>query len=317
MTYTVVMLVLSLALLVYGADRLVDGSAAIARRAGINEFIIGLTIIGFGTSCPELVVSLTGALEGISDVAVGNVVGSNIFNTLLILGLTAVVMPISVTRANMKVDIPVCIAVSLLLALMGLKKTLFGIGSDSISAVEGVVFLVLFAAYLFYCFKSDEARVEVAGHTELTLPRALLYTVIGLLFLIVGGKCFVDRSVELARSVGVSEKYIAITLLAGGTSLPELVTSIVAVIKGRGQLALGNILGSNVFNILLILGLSSVAAPLSLENMNIADLAVMTAGVLIIWAGAALSGGRRIGRLTGAMLLLCEAGYMIHLTLTL
>lgn len=317
MTYTVVMLVLSLALLVYGADRLVDGSAAIARRAGINEFIIGLTIIGFGTSCPELVVSLTGALEGISDVAVGNVVGSNIFNTLLILGLTDVVMPISVTRANMKVDIPVCIAVSLLLALTGLKKTLFGIGSDSISAVEGVVFLVLFAAYLFYCFKSDEARVEVAGHTELTLPRALFYTVMGLLFLIVGGKCFVDRSVELARSVGVSEKYIAITLLAGGTSLPELVTSIVAVIKGRGQLALGNILGSNVFNILLILGLSSVAAPLSLENMNIADLAVMTAGVLIIWAGAALSGGRRIGRLTGAMLLLCEAGYMIHLTLTL
>ena len=311
----IILLLVGLGLIVLGADWLVDGASAIARRAGVSEFVIGLTIVGFGTSCPELVVSLTGAIQGNADIAIGNVVGSNIFNALFILGLTALLMPVSMTDANRKRDIPITLSVSLLLICFGMSRTLFGIGAaDSISRIEGAAFLLIFSGYLWYCFKFDaKEQGETAGQKQMKLPLAITAVVAGLAGLIFGGELFVDSATSLARSIGVSDKFIAITVLAGGTSFPELATCIVAAAKHRDQLALGNILGSNVFNILLILGCSSVITPLSFGGMNLVDASALIVSclMLLIWAYT----GRkcRIDRWEGALMLLAFAAYYYYL----
>ena len=311
----ILLLLVGLGLIVLGADWLVDGASAIARRAGVSEFVIGLTIVGFGTSCPELVVSLTGAVQGNADIAIGNVVGSNIFNTFFILGLTAVLMPVSMTDANRRRDIPITLFVSLLLICCGMSSTLFGIGAaDSISRIEGGVFLLIFSGYLWYCFKFDSKDQSEAGEQkQMKLPLAILTVAAGLAGLIFGGELFVDSATALARSIGVSDKFIAITVLAGGTSLPELATCIVAAAKHKDQLALGNILGSNVFNILLILGCSSIITPLSFAGMNLVDAAalILSCIMLLLWAYT----GRkcRIDRWEGAVMLLAFAGYYYSL----
>ena len=285
---TILLLMVGLGLIVLGADWLVDGASAIARKAGVSEFVIGLTIVGFGTSCPELVVSLTGAIQGNADISIGNVVGSNIFNTLFILGVTALILPVSMTMENRKRDIPITLGVSLLLVVCGMSQSLLGIGqSDVLSRTEGIVFLLIFAAYLYYCFRFDSK--EQSGQEcpqNLNTPVAVLLVAIGLAGLIFGGDLFVKKATELARSIGVSDKFIAVTVLAGGTSLPELATSIVAASKHRDQLALGNILGSNEFNILLILGCSSVITPLSFAGMCPVDAAVLilSSALLLLWA---------------------------------
>ena len=309
MTTTFLLLIVSLVLLVFGADKLVDGASAIARKAGISEFVIGLTIIGFGTSCPELVVSLTGALEGIPDVSVGNVLGSNIFNTLLILGLTAVLTPIAITPSNRKRDIPLCIFVSAIFVVYLI------IGK--IDRISGIGFLVLFAAYMFYCFKADRGADEEVGAKPMKLWLAIFWTIFGLFCLIFFGSKFVDASVEIARHYGMSEKFIAITLLAGGTSLPELVTCIVAAAKHKGQLALGNILGSNIFNILLILGCSAVVRPVDCGSMNWIDASVLMASILLVFLSIFTWKKNTIDRADGAVMLLCEAGYMAWLICSL
>ena len=223
---TIILLLVGLGLIALGADWLVDGASAIARRAGVSEFVIGLTIVGFGTSCPELVVSLTGAIQGNADIAIGNVVGSNIFNTFFILGLTALLMPVTMTDANRKRDIPITLFVSLLLICCGMSRTLFRIGAaDSISRIEGAIFLLIFIGYLWYCFKFDsKAQTEIEEQKKMKLSLAILAVAAGLSGLIFGGELFVDSATALARSIGVSDKFIAITVLAGGTSFPELAT---------------------------------------------------------------------------------------------
>lgn len=305
MTTTIIVLIVSLALVVFGADKLVDGASTIARKAGISEFVIGLTIVGFGTSCPELVVSITGALEGLSDVALGNVIGSNIFNTLLILGLTAVIAPMAVTPQNKRRDIPLTLAVTALLCAM----ILFG----RIGRLTGAFFLLLFVGYLVLCFKTGQAETQEEDGKAMGLAAAIAWTVFGLGALIAGGKFFVDSAVEIARMAGVSEKFIAITLLAGGTSLPELVTCIIAASRHKGQLALGNILGSNVFNILLILGCSSVIAPINCGGMNIVDVSTLMLSAILVFTSAFTGRNDKIDRLDGALMLLCEAAYMFLL----
>lgn len=312
---TILLLLVGLGLIVLGADWLVDGASAIARKAGVSEFVIGLTIVGFGTSCPELVVSLTGAIGGNADISIGNVVGSNIFNTLFILGVTALILPVSMTMENRKRDIPITLGVSLLLVVCGMSQSLLGIGqSDVLSRTEGIVFLLIFAAYLYYCFRFDSK--EQSGQEcpqNLNTPVAVLLVAIGLAGLIFGGDLFVKKATELARSIGVSDKFIAVTVLAGGTSLPELATSIVAASKHRDQLALGNILGSNVFNILLILGCSSVITPLSFAGMCPVDAAVLilSSALLLLWA---FTGKKcRIDRWEGAIMLLVFAAYYFFL----
>ena len=307
----ILLLLVGLGLVVLGADWLVNGASSIARRAGISEFVIGLTIVGFGTSCPELVVSLSGAIEGNSDISVGNVVGSNIFNVLFILGLTAMVLPVGMTDKNRRIDIPITLGVTILLVILGITGSMSGLG---ISRWEGVLMLLVFSAYLFYCFKSDSKdEFSETQQATLSITKSIALTLTGLAGLIFGGDLFVDSATALARQIGVSDKFIAVTILAGGTSLPELATSLVAAIKGKEQLALGNILGSNVFNAMMILGLSSVITPLSFASMTIVDIItlVLSAVLLLIWAYTGRK--NRIDRREGAAMLLCYVAYNVFL----
>ena len=312
MIIDLLLILAGLALVVFGSDYLVDGASAIARKSGVSEFVIGVTIVGFGTSCPELVVSLTGAIQGSADISIGNVVGSNIMNTLLILGLTAVLAPIAVTPLNTKRDIPTMVGVTLFFVLLTLK--------GSLNWIDGVLFLLLFAAYMVVSLRSgkEEAQPEEEAQSrERGIGVAVLMVLGGLAGLIFGGRLFVDHAVAFAKAVGVSEKFIAITLLAGGTSLPELVTCIVAAAKKKGQLALGNIIGSNIFNILLILGLSSLIRPLSTAGMGTVDLAVLLASAVAVALAAYIGKHARINRLEGALMLALEAGYLVWLFVTL
>lgn len=306
-----ILLLIGLGLVVLGADWLVNGASSIARRAGISEFVIGLTIVGFGTSCPELVVSLTGAIEGNSDISVGNVVGSNIFNALFILGLTALVLPVGMTDKNRRIDIPITLVVTILLVVLGITGSMSG---PVILRWEGVVMLLVFSVYLFYCFKSDSKdEFSETPQATLSFPKAIALTLTGLAGLIFGGDLFVDSATAQARQIGVSDKFIAVTILAGGTSLPELATSLTAAIRGKEQLALGNILGSNVFNATLILGLSSIITPLSFASMTVVDIAalILSSVLLLIWA---YTGSRnRIDRREGAAMLLCYVAYNVFL----
>lgn len=307
----ILLLLVGLGLVVLGADWLVNGASSIARRAGISEFVIGLTIVGFGTSCPELVVSLGGAIEGNSDISVGNVVGSNIFNVLFILGLTAMVLPVGMTDKNRRIDIPITLGVTILLVILGITGSMSG---PVISRWEGVLMLLVFSAYLFYCFKSDSKdEFSETQRATLSITKSIALTLTGLAGLIFGGDLFVDSATALARQIGVSDKFIAVTILAGGTSLPELATSLVAAIKGKEQLALGNILGSNVFNAMMILGLSSVITPLSFASMTIVDIItlVLSAVLLLIWAYTGRK--NRIDRREGAAMLLCYVAYNVFL----
>ena len=311
MTIQILLLLAGLALIVFGADILVDGASAIARKSGVSEFVIGLTIVGFGTSCPELVVSLTGALQGNADISVGNVIGSNIFNTLLILGMTAVIAPVAVTRANSRRDIPIALLVTFLFVA-------FALTGNSITQVEGAVFLAIFVAYMIYCFKSDRpAQEEEAPQKVRSIWLAILLVLGGLAGLVFGGNLFVNNATAIARALGVSDKFIAITLLAGGTSLPELATCIVAAAKKKDQLALGNVLGSNVFNILLILGTSAVVTPLSTLAINWVDLGVLTGSAAMVWLWTYTGHRDRVDRWEAILMLLTFFGYYTYLFMKL
>ena len=308
----IIILLVGLALILFGANFLVDGSSNIARKFGISEFIIGLTIVGIGTSTPEMVVSFISSFQWKADMAIGNVVGSNIFNTLLILGTTALISPLAITKSNIKRDIPMNIAVCVILILLGLKKTIFNIGSDSIGRIDGLFLLLLFAWYLYKTFKANEP-VEEDDSPMRPMWLATLMIVGGLLGLVAGGRLFVSSASAIASMCGVSDKFIAITVMAGGTSMPELATCIVAAFKGKGQLALGNILGSNISNILLILGGASLIRPLSFSGMTPVDLGVLVISALFLVLSYVMFIKKSLDRTEGAILLLIEAGYMWYL----
>ncbi len=319
MAIEILLLLAGLALVLIGAEAIVDGASGLARRWGMSEFIIGLTIVAIGTSAPEMVVSFISSAEHNSDLAVGNIIGSNIFNTALILGLSAIIAPVAITRGNLRRDIPVNISITVLLIVLGLKRTFFGIGEDGLSRWEGLVFLALFIWYMVSSFlhdKDNQPSVEEAEEKDakpMSLFKALVYVVVGLAALIFGGRLFVDHAQDVARMAGLSDKFIAITVLAAGTSLPELATSCIAAAKGKGQLALGNILGSNTFNILLILGGAAVIHPLSMGNITIMDYTavLMCAFSLLLfsWTGTR----NRIDRLEGVVLVLIQALYFGYL----
>lgn len=318
MILDIVWLILGLALIVYGADWLVDGASSLARRWGLSEFVIGLTIVGMGTSAPEMVVSLIGAVQGNADVAVGNVIGSNIFNVLLILGVTALILPISVTRENIRRDVPLNLAVTVLLVVLGMKQSIFGIGSDELSRLDGALFLILFIFYLMLCFRSGKTEETDAGDGRQTkVWLSLLMVAGGLGALILGGNLFVDNATAIARLMGVSDKFIAVTILAGGTSLPELATCIAAAVKKKGQLALGNIIGSNLFNILLILGTSALITPLSFRDIDWVDLGVLSLSALYLGTSVIVGRRQMVDRLDGVLFVLTWIAYMAYLILSL
>ena len=317
MILQILILIAGLLLILFGANYLVDGSSSIARRFGLSEFVIGLTIVGIGTSTPEMVVSFFSAIQGKADMAIGNVVGSNIFNTLLILGITAIICPIKISRNAIRKDIPLNILVTVLLIVLGLNMTLFGIGkADVLSRIDGAILLGIFVWYLWSSFKSSSNGEEDSEEDQIknySLGASIAFIVGGLLALIFGGRLFVDSATAIAKSLGMSEKFIAITIMAAGTSMPELATSAVAAFKKRGQLALGNVVGSNISNILLILGGSALICPLSFGGMSVVDLGTLLGCTIFILLSAVMFKKKQLDRFEGTILLLCEAAYMWYL----
>ena len=313
MTVQIFILIAGLLLILLGANYLVDGASSIAKRFGLSEFIIGVTIVGIGTSAPEMVVSFLSAFQGKADMAIGNIVGSNIFNTAMILGVTAMISPLLITKSNMKKDIPLNIMVTVLLIVLGMNFTLTGLGKDQLSRIDGLVLIGIFAWYLWSSFRSDSVSDEEEPIKQHSIAVSTLMIAGGLGGLIFGGRLFVNSATEIARLFGVSDKFIAITVMAAGTSMPELATCVVAALKGRGQLALGNILGSNISNILLILGGSAIIAPLSFTGMTLVDLGTVLAASLFILLSAWCFKKNRLDRIEGAILLMIEIGYMWYL----
>ena len=314
MLLQVFILIAGLLLILFGANYLVDGSSSIAKKFGLSEFIIGLTIVGIGTSTPEMVVSFMSSLQGKADMAIGNIVGSNIFNTMIILGITALITPLVITKSNLRKDIPLNIIVTVLLILLGMNQTIFGLGENQLCRIDGAILLGVFAWYLWSSFKSDSAdEDEESQIKEYSGLMSVVLIIGGLAGLIAGGKLFVNSATELAKMFGVSDKLIAITVMAAGTSMPELATCVVAALKGRGQLALGNILGSNISNILLILGGAALINPLSFSGMTPVDLgAVLLSAIFILFSAYAFK-KKALDRVEGIILLLMEAGYMWYL----
>ena len=314
MLLQIVILIAGLLLILFGANYLVDGSSSVARRFGLSEFVIGLTIVGIGTSTPEMVVSFIAAFNGNADMAIGNIVGSNILNTMLILGVTALIAPLTITKNNLRRDIPLNIGVTILLILLGMNASIFGFGENALSRIDGAVLLTIFAWYMWTSFRSDSADETEGEEIRSYSPAASVLLIIGgLAALVFGGRLFVNAATEIAKGFGVSDKFIAITVLAAGTSMPELATSVVAAVKGRGQLALGNILGSNISNILLILGGSSLICPLSFSGISTVDLGAVLVCALFILLSAYMFKKKRLDRIEGSILVLMEVGYMWYL----
>ena len=309
-----IILLVSLLGIVYGADYLVAGSVSIARKFRVSDFVIGAAIVGVGTSMPELVVSFLGALKGNSDVAIGNIVGSNIFNILGILGITSMLFPIKITRKNLSFEIPVCIGVSSLPALLVFNP--LSNGRFVISRFDGIMLLLCFALYMWYSFHRDRRHMKDAEIDVETDNMPLLLSIIavlgGLAALIISCDVFVDNAVNIAKSFGVSDSFISLTLIACGTSLPELAASIAAARKKNTQLALGNIIGSNIFNITWILGLSAQVMPLNSSDITMVDYGVMIAAAAV---PAVLGIKGKINRLAGFLMFISFVAYTAYLLL--
>lgn len=312
-----IILIVSLAGIVIGADWLVSGSVSIAKRYKVSEFVIGAAIVGVGTSMPELTVSFIGALQGNSDVAIGNVVGSNIFNTLGILGLTAAFFPIAVGKPNIRFELPFCIFLSILLTLLAFN--FFTGGNPVIGRGDGIVLLALFVLFMWYSFRRDKKNAENielqeekqnSSNNIAPLWKAILTVIAGLAVLIVSCDIFVDKAVSVAKMLGMSEAVISLTLIACGTSLPELAASVTAAIKKNTQLALGNVIGSNIFNISLILGLSSQVNPLTSSGITLVDYLVMIGAAVLTM----IFGFRgKIGRFAGILMVALFVAYTFFL----
>lgn len=312
-------IIVGLVMIIVGSDWLVEGASGIARKYGISEFVIGMTIVGIGTSMPELVASVISAIGGHGDMALGNVTGSNICNTLLILGVTALISPVSYTRSNIRKDIPFAIAVSLFLLLVLYNGFgLFG-GAPDISRVDALSLLLIFAVFMIDSFKSAKngAEEEEASVKPMPMGKAILFVVLGLAGLIFGGRFFVDHTVSIAERFHVSEAFISITLMAVGTSLPELATCVVAAMKGKNQLALGNVIGSNIFNITLIIGTSAAISPFEIQSISSVDMAMVMVSIILLWLAAFTFKRRKLDRIEGAIFLLAYIAYITYLSMNI
>ncbi len=314
---TILYLLLGLALILGGANFLTDGSAAVAKRFRVPEFIIGLTVIAVGTSTPELVVSVLSAIAGKTDVAIGNVVGSNIFNVFVIVGICALIRPLPLTSGNIRRDIPFGMIGALLLLFVACDRML-GLGdADRIGRAEGIGMFVLYILLMWYTVRHTErpAKEEYPSDEKppMRLWLAIVMIVGGLGALIGGGELFLDGATRIARSLGVSESVIAITLVAGGTSLPELASSVVSLLKGRAEMALGNVLGSNIANILLILGLSATIRPLSLGSITIVDVSMVVLSAAVLFVAAFTFRRKAVDRTEGAIFLAIYIAYLAYL----
>ena len=310
-----ILLIIGLALLTYCADLLTKGCVGMAARFRVPEFIIGLTVMAVGTSMPEFTVSMMSAIKGSSSMAIGNVTGSNLFNTLVILGICAMVRPVDISKDNVRRDIPICVGVSLLLWIATADR-LFGISDvDTINRVEGIIFFLLYIATIIYSIRSGkkESAEDISDEAKMGWGKIAIFIVIGLAGLIYGGNMCLDSAIAIARAWGVSEAVIAVTIVAAGTSLPELASSLSAIINKKPSLALVNIIGSNVANILLILGASASIKPLTMGGITQLDLGMVVGSAVMLMLSALMVGKRRITRLEGVIFFLIYVAYVIVL----
>ncbi|MDD7416750.1 MAG: calcium/sodium antiporter [Treponemataceae bacterium] len=317
-----VFLLVGFVFLIKGADFFVDGASSIARILKVSPLIIGLTIVAFGTSFPELAVSVTSAIKGQNALAVGNVVGSNIFNTLMVLGFSAIFMPVLVQKNLIQKDLPFNILISFVLFVLSFDIFFSNFGaqtSNILSRGDGIVLLSLFVVYMFYVvFSALASRREFEEQTEgdikqMGVVKSIIFTVCGAAAIVIGGDLTVDAATAIALHWGMSETLVGLTIVAIGTSLPELVTSIIAAKKGECDLAVGNVVGSNIFNILLILGVSSVINPIELTDPNLlVDMLVML-GISVMVFGISIP--KKIRRWEGIILILMYAAYMTYIVL--
>ena len=312
-------IIAGLVMILVGSDWLVDGASSIARKYGISEFVIGMTIVGIGTSMPELVSSVIAAVGGHGDMALGNVTGSNICNILLILGVTALISPIAYTTNNIRKDIPFAVLVFLFLLLVLYNG--FGVlremGVPGISRSDALYLLSIFVIFMIDSFKSAKNGANEEEEEDvkpIPLSKAIILIMLGLGGLVFGGQVFVDHTVSVAERFQVSEAFISITLMAVGTSLPELATCIVAAIKGKNQLALGNIIGSNIFNISLIIGISALISPFEIQSISTIDMGMVLVAVLLLWLAAFTFKRKNLDRVEGIIFLLCYVGYIVYLS---
>ncbi len=317
MVESILLIIVGFFLLIKGADFLVEGSSKIAKKFHIPEIIIGLTIVSIGTSMPELFVSITSALDGYSDMAIGNVIGSNIANLLLILGLSTVISSVKFKRETRLIEIPLCLIFTIIFLI------LCNIGQD-ISRPDAIILITLFIAFIIYTIfmafkgekfdsKDNDEIVEQSEEKESSTLRNIIYIVVGIIALKFGGDLTVNNAVNVAKIVGLSEKIISLTILAIGTSLPELVTSVSAAIKGKSDIAIGNILGSNIFNMLLIIGVSSLIKPIVYNVSYNMDMTILIIATTLLALFPIIPPKNKMSRDNGIIYLIIYIGYMVML----
>lgn len=313
---SLVKLVIGFLLLVKGADFFVDGASSIAKKLAIPTFVIGLTIVAFGTSAPELAVSIAAAMKGSNDIAIGNVVGSNIFNTLVVLGASAALTPIAVEKGMIKRDYPLSIFAAVLLGILAMDTILFKAPAMTLGRLDGVILLIAFAFFMSMTVKEGLKQRGAAAENEeeiVVMPawKSLLMLVVGLAGIIIGGDLSVDGAKEIARAFGLSEALIGLTIVAFGTSLPELVTSVIAAKKGESDIAVGNVIGSNIFNIFLILGVSATIMPMNVSGTYLYDIGVLVAVMVLTYLPIAKT--KKVGRGMGVTMVAAYLAYTVYL----
>ena len=316
-----------LALILFGANWLTDGASAIARRWGVSDLVVGLTVVAFGTSAPELVISVMSAINGNAGLAIGNVVGSNIFNVLVIVGATAILSPIKIERSTMTKDIPLVVLSALALLAIGNSQWLDGAPQNVVTRVDGILLLLFFAIFMRHTFstarqeetmqKAEPASATGTVTRAMSVLKSVLFVICGLAGLIIGGDRFVAGASAIASAPGVSDAIIGLTIVAAGTSLPELATSLVAARKGQTGIAIGNVIGSNIFNIFLVLGCSATIRPLPFGSIGNFDLLTLTGACVLFWLFGWLFRKRTITRGEGAILLLGYVAYVAWLIISL
>jgi cation:H+ antiporter len=308
------LILVGFALLVRGADILVRGASSLARRFGVSSLLVGLTVVAMGTSMPELVVNVLAALRGSGDIAIGNILGSNIVNIALGLGLAALVLPLTVERSIVWREIPFALLAVGLLAIVANDRLLDGAAADVVSRIDGLVLLSLVAVYLYYLITTARASRQPEETPDRTPPwRSAWDILIGVLLLVIGGKFVVDNAVLIAAALGISEKLIALTVIAVGTSLPELVTSVIAVMRKEPDISVGNIVGSNILNIIVILGLSATLTPLAISPSAFIDLGVTMLLTLLLFAYMYVGKRHELERWQGATFVVLYLGYIVFL----
>lgn len=319
MAIAVINLVIGFVLLVKGADYFVEGAASIARKLRIPTIVIGLTIVAFGTSAPELAVSVSAALKGSNDIALGNVVGSNMFNLLVVIGISALITPLTVQKSMIKKDYPLSVFATVLLGVMILDVTLFGAKETTLGRIDGIILLICFTVFMYLTVQEglkgranskNEYEDELAN-MSFTMGKSILISILGLAGIIIGGDMSVEGAKEIARAFGLSEALIGLTIVAVGTSLPELVTSIVAARKGESDIALGNVVGSNIFNIFLILGTSATILPMYISSDYIYDVAILLAASVLVFIPIAKT--KKVTRGVGAVMVIAYMAYTAYL----